>query len=89
MHTEEHEHGHAHARPVEIIVNGRPRTVTTRVLTYEDVVALAYPGCTVDANIIFTVAYAGPGGRDGTLAEGQSVHVHDGMSFHVGKTGRS
>lgn len=72
-----------------IYVNGRTRTVTTHRLTYAQVVELAFPDDPKDGSLLYTVAYANPHGRDGTLAEGQDVVVHAGMSFNVGKTNRS
>jgi hypothetical protein len=82
-------HGHGHDKAVKIIVNGRPREVTEHRLTYQQVIKLAFPDDPADPNIIYTVAYASPHGRDGTLAEGQDVEVKEGMSFNVGKTNRS
>lgn len=73
----------------DIIVNGRPRQVTEHKLSYAAVVQLAYPGAANDETTLYTVSYANPRGRDGTLAEGDSVEVKDGMSFSVGKTNRS
>lgn len=73
----------------DIIVNGRPRQVTEHKLSYAAAVQLAYPGATNDDTNLYTVSYANPHGRDGTLAEGDSVVVKDGMSFNVGKTNRS
>lgn len=74
----------------EIIVNGRPRVVTEHKLSYAAVVELAYPGAVNDEALQYTVAYANPHGRDGTLAEGDKpVVVKDGMSFNVGRTNRS
>lgn len=89
MHSENVDQGQAPEKTFHIIVNGRPRAVTDRRLSYAEVVHLAYPDCPADPNVIFTVSYANPHGRDGTLADGQEVPVRDGMSFCVGKTGRS
>ncbi len=72
-----------------IYVNGRTRTVTGHRLTYAQVVELAFPDDPKDGSLLYTVAYANPHGRDGTLAEGQDVVLHEGMSFNVGKTNRS
>ena len=73
----------------DIIVNGRPRVVTERRLGYADAVRLAFPDGNQDGNVLYTISYANPHGRDGTLAEGQDVEVKEGMSFNVGKTNRS
>lgn len=88
------EHKESHAVPgrhrtYDIIVNGRPRQVSEHQLSYASVVQLAYPGANNDESTLYTVSYANPHGRDGTLAEGDSVEVKDGMSFHVGRTNRS
>jgi len=72
-----------------IIVNGRPREVTDHKLTYLQVVQLAYPGEVPTELIVFTLTYSHPHGRDGSLTDGQSVVVKDGMIFNVRKTDRS
>jgi hypothetical protein len=73
-----------------IIVNGREREFVGHKITYEEVVALAYPGeQTGGDTTVYTVAYANPHGKDGTLVAGQSVTVHEGMVFNVTKTNRS
>ncbi|HSB96027.1 MAG TPA: multiubiquitin domain-containing protein [Spongiibacteraceae bacterium] len=78
-----------HNKDYTIIVNGRQRTVQVHKLSYWDVVLLAYPGVSHDEAVVYTVAYANPHGRDGTLAEGQDVTVKEEMSFNVSKTNRS
>lgn len=72
-----------------IIINGRKREVTDHKLTYQQVVKLAYPDEQPDVNIVYTVAYANPHGKDGTLVDGQDVVIKNGMSFNVSKTSRS
>jgi hypothetical protein len=72
-----------------IIVNGRPREVSDHKLTYLQVVQLAYPGEVPTETIVFTVTYSNPHGRDGSLTDGESVVVKDGMIFNVRKTDRS
>lgn len=71
----------------DIVVNGKQRTVTEKSISYEQVVRIAFPEGPFD--ILYTVAYANPHGKDGTLAPGQDTHVKDGMSFNVVKTNRS
>ena len=78
-----------HQKEFHIVVNGRPKTVQEKSLTYDEVVNLAFPGGPEDDSTLYTVAYANPHGHDGTLAKGQSVKVKEGMSFNVGKTSRS
>ena len=73
-----------------IIVNGREREFTGHRITYQEVVALAFPNEQVGGNnTVYTVAYANPHGKDGTLVAGQDVTIHEGMVFNVTKTNRS
>lgn len=83
------DHVTGHNKTITIIVNGRPREVSGHELTYAEVVAIAFPNDQPDPNVIYTVAYANPHGKDGTLVAGQEVHIKDGMSFNVTKTNRS
>lgn len=69
-----------------IIVNGRPREVKEHKLTYLELVQLAYSGEQASENIVFTVTYSNPYGRDGSLVEGQSVVIKDGTIFNVRRT---
>lgn len=71
----------------DIVVNGKQRTVTDHRISYDQVIRLAFPEGPFD--VVFTVAYANPHGKDGTLALGQETPVHKGMSFNVVKTNRS
>lgn len=89
MSTENADQHSSNGNTYTIIVNGRSRTTSDGELSYTQVVQLAYPGVLNDGTILYTVSYANPHGRDGTLAEGQEVKVKDGMSFNVGKTNRS
>lgn len=76
-----------HPKVHNIVVNGKARQFAGPVITYEEVVRLAYPEGPFD--IIYTVAYVNPHGHDGTLAPGQKTNVHEGMEFRVRKTNRS
>lgn len=78
-----------HSKTYSIIVNGRPREVTDHKLSYLQVVQLAYPGEVPTEQIVFTVTYSHPHGRDGSMTAGDSVVVKDGMIFNVRKTDRS
>jgi hypothetical protein len=72
-----------------IIVNGRQREVTGHKISFAEVVKLAFPDDQSDPNILYTVAYANPHGKDGTLVNGQETPVREGMIFNVTKTNRS
>ncbi len=76
-----------HNKSYEIIVNGRQRTWNDKTISYDQVVRLAFPEGPFDT--VYTVSYANPHGKDGTLAAGQDTHVKEGMSFNVVKTNRS
>lgn len=71
-----------------IIVNGRPREVTGEVITYRQVVLLAFPDANFD-QFLYEVHYTGPHVPDGTLVEGQSVRLENGLKFDVTKTNKS
>lgn len=85
MNAENKEHGDG--KSYTIVLNGTQEVWTDQHITYEQAVQLAFPGGPTD--LLYTVSYANPHGKDGTLAPGQKTQVIDGMSFNVGKTNRS
>lgn len=89
MNNNHADHLPGHEKTTIIIVNGRPREVTGKEISYSQVVQLAFPDDQTNENIEYTVAYANPHGKDGTLVEGQTVHIKKGMIFNVTKTNRS
>ncbi len=77
-------------KEVTVFVNTRPHTVTTKELTFEQVVALAFPSAPYGSNTAYTVRYQkGEHGKSGTLVEGQSVKAKDGMRFDATATDKS
>jgi hypothetical protein len=79
-------------KTVTIIVNGRRKTVPkNEEISFDAVVALAFPNPPTGDGVQFTVQYTrGPRNKPaGTLVEGQSVKVEDGMEFDVTPTNRS
>jgi len=74
-----------------VIVNGRRKEVHTKRLTFDEVVALAFNPPPHGDGVQITVQYTrGPEPKPtGTLVEGQSVKVRDGMEFDVTATNRS
>lgn len=75
-------------KTVTIIVNGRKKEVSKGNLSFSEVVALS--GLPNDPNTIFTVTYRrGEGNKEGTLVEGESVKVKEGMIFDVTPTNKS
>lgn len=77
--------------PVTIIVNGRPKEVTEKELTFEEVVNLAYNNHPpTGPNVVITVTYSkGVGGARGSLLPGQIVKVKAEMVFNVKATDKS
>lgn len=72
-----------------IIVNGREKVVTTKEISFAQVVALA--NLPSGPNIVYTVTYRrGEGNKpEGTLVEGETVKVKEGMIFNVTATDKS
>jgi hypothetical protein len=76
-------------KQVTIYVNTRPHIVTKEKISFSEVVALS--GLPGGENITFSVSYRRGGGHsaEGSLVEGQSVQVQDGMIFNVTRTDKS
>jgi len=74
-----------------IFVNARRKQVDDEVLSFEQVVALAFDPVPTGEFVGFTVAYSkGPkGSEEGFLTEGQEVPVKSGMRFNVEQTDKS
>lgn len=92
VHLREDEHFHSGpATTYRIVVNGQERRITTTTVTYEEIVALAFPVPPVGQNIIYTVSYDdGPHSNpSGSLTVGGKVKVKDGMIFNVTPTDKS
>ncbi|MEZ0122109.1 MAG: multiubiquitin domain-containing protein [Candidatus Reddybacter sp.] len=71
-----------------IFINGRPTPYKDDTISYSEVAALANPdGASED--ILFSVKYTGPNIADGSLANGGSIEVVNGMKFDVSRTNRS
>ncbi|MCY3576495.1 MAG: multiubiquitin domain-containing protein [bacterium] len=74
-----------------IVVNGRWFKVPGELITYEEVVQLAFEVPPVGEYIVYTVTYRG-GSRpkpEGSLAPGQSIKVRPEMVFNVTATDKS
>lgn len=78
-------------RNIRIIVNARAHTVRGRRVSYEQVVALAFPDGPTGENITYTVTYTKAAGPKpaGTLAAGGAVRVKEGTVFNVAFTDKS
>ena len=73
-------------KEINIIVNGRPRKVPDRDISFDEVVGLAFNP--VPPNAFFTVTYS-HGNQGGSLLKGQTVPIRNGMKFDVTETGQS
>jgi hypothetical protein len=80
-----------HRHTIEVVVNGRPKIIDDKDLNFTDLVALAFDPVPSGPNAMFTITYRrGQGNKpEGTLMEGQSVRVKDGMIFNVTSTDKS
>lgn len=76
---------------IKIIVNGRSKEWTAKMITFAELIAIAYPVPPTGQCIVYTITYhQGPPNRpEGTLTEGESVRVRDGMVFNVRFTDKS
>lgn len=76
---------------IAIKVNSRHRDVDHRVLSYWEVVKLAYPEAVPSDQIIYSIDYAsGPHQNpNGSMVEGQTVLIKEGMKFYVTPTDKS
>lgn len=81
----------AQSHTVTIIVNGRPRVVEKTVFTYQEIVRLAFPKAVFPSDFEYTVTFTrGPHeNHEGTLIEGKTVKVKEGMIFNVTETNKS
>lgn len=79
-------------KELTIYVNGRPKEVPAKeLLSFDEIVALAFGNAPKGPNIVYTVTYRrGEGNKpEGTLVEGESVKPKDGMIFNVTRTDKS
>jgi hypothetical protein len=92
VHLKEDDHFHSGLpKTYKIYVNGQEKTVTTKKVTFEQIVTLAFPNPPSGENILFTVGYEdGPHVNPmGSLMPGGKVKVKDGMIFNVTPTDKS
>ncbi len=83
--------GRGHDNSFNIVVNGRPRVVTAKEQSFRQIVALAFDNPPTGQNIVFTITYRrGEGNKpEGTMLEGDTVKVKEGMIFNVTATDKS
>jgi hypothetical protein len=76
-------------RSKNIIVNGEPLTTGKDVLSYGEVLELAYPGIEDPSGTVMSVTVGHRDGRASCLAPGQSTRVADGSVFSAYYTGNA
>jgi hypothetical protein len=77
-----------HEKTYKITVNGVEHTADHEVLTFDEVVAFAFPNA--DPNTIFSVSFDhAKEPKAGELLKGQSVIIKQNTEFDVDDTGRS
>lgn len=76
---------------ITIVVNGRRKAVDEKVLSFDEIVHLAFDDPPTGEFICFTITYRrGPrGNQQGTVDEGESVKIKNGMIFNVTVTDKS
>lgn len=74
-----------------ISVNGDPHTWNDNEISYAQLVALGFPQSVPNPMVKYTVTFQRAHGNkpEGSLTEGQSAHVKEGMVCHVTETGQS
>lgn len=83
--------GKGHDKEYTIVVNGRQKIVSIKELSFNDIVALAFNNPPTGPNIVYTITYRrGHGNKpEGTLGEGQTERIKEGMIFNVTATDKS
>lgn len=76
---------------ITIIVNGRPTQVHKRELNFMEIVRIYDPNATINDRTAYTITYKrGPAANpEGSLVDGQSAKLKNGMVFNVTATDKS
>ncbi|RSV41109.1 hypothetical protein CA234_09870 [Sphingomonas sp. ABOLE] len=76
---------------VPAVVNGRPRNLPSRHVSFEDLVSAAFPRVPQAPSRLFTVTYrrGPPDHPEGSLVPSQRVAITSGTIFHVTATDKS
>jgi len=92
VHLKEDQHFHSGPpKTYTIYVNGQKKMVSTKTVTFDEIVRLAFPTPPTGANILYTISYEDgpPANPQGSLKEGGAVKVKNGMIFNVTATDKS
>ena len=82
----------AHEKIYKILVNGTEYAIPTNVVTYDEVVKIAFPNDPTNPDTLYSVTYehAESKPHKGTLGRGGQVEAKEhGTEFDVTPTGRS
>jgi len=94
IHLKEDEHFYSTNEPFKgfaIIVNARKKVVQKRILSFAEIVALAFETPPTGPNIMITVTFRKAAGKrhEGTLAAGEAITIKNGTIFDVTATDKS
>ncbi|TMP87268.1 hypothetical protein CWC05_09250 [Pseudoalteromonas ruthenica] len=91
MHNNDSNHDdHGRDKEFQIIVNGRPKTVTEKFLSFVDVVKLAFGEFVDNGSRIYTMTFKkGADKREGSMVLGDEVRIKSGVIFNVTATDKS
>ena len=80
-----------HSHRKSIIVNGRLEVWSKRIISFEEVVVLAFGSYSDNPNTCYTVTYSRgwPPKTEGSMIKGQMVKVKSKMVFNVAATDKS
>jgi len=79
-----------HPKEFEIIVNGRPKIVHEKKMSFVDIVVLAFGTYSSDDRTIYTMTYKkGVDRKEGSLVFGDEVKIKTGVIFNVTATDKS
>jgi hypothetical protein len=84
----ENEKENKHPKEFTIIVNGREKKVEKELLSFNEIAALAFENPPTGPNVVFTITWR-HGHDNGTVVEGGSVEIKNGMIFNVTATDKS
>jgi hypothetical protein len=79
------------AKLVTIVVNARQVEVEKKKLSFDEVVKIAFDHPATGPNVLFTISYfKGHGEKpEGSMVQGDTVKVKEGMVFNVAQTDKS
>jgi hypothetical protein len=78
-------------KAITIYVNGEQKQVSTKRLSFEELAKIAYPIPPAGDNLLYTVSYEDgpPPNPQGSMKEGETLKVKNGMIFNVTATDKS